>query len=247
MKSRASTLVGVSVALAAAGCGLVALGAASLGLNAFRIFGFVLLAAGGATATVIRSIRTSRELDAPAMAGVECARALLEQGDHFGAARAASNAVALARTSRTRTAALTTLAWAALGQGYAERAKAALERVDPPHALDLYCYAAVQSANGNTDLAIQALELAGGARDLHLDGAKLLIDLYARQGKMDRAVAAALRSREVLGADNCRLVVKAACEAGAYGPAAILASALLGRTCGPEDTAALVRSLVGDG
>ncbi len=167
-----------------------------------------------------------RPREAPALAELKAARELLEQGKHGEAARAASAAEEHAKTSRTRNAALTTLAWADLGQGYVQRAKAALERVDPPHMIDLYCYAATQAADGKTELAIQALEVARGARSLGCEGLKLLIDLYARQNRIDCAVVVALQSRGLLGVDNCQTVLRAAREAGAATTIAGLAEAL---------------------
>jgi len=166
-----------------------------------------------------------RHRDESGLAKLHMANELLQQGNHAEAARAAADAETHAKAPRTRNAARTTLAWAALGQGYVERARAALDRVDPPHALDLYCYAAVQAAAGNPELAIQALELARGARSLTCDGAKLLIDLYAMQNRIDCAVSVALQSREVLGVDNCRIVLRAASQAGMLVPAAALAAA----------------------
>jgi len=248
MNSRTATFLWVTIALAAANLGLLALGAASLGYGRLRLVGYALLAVGGVVAATLRSRRSTvgHELDLQAAAELKTAQLLIEQGDHAAAAKAASSAVARATSSRTRNAALTTLAWAALGQGYGERANAALEQIEPRHALDLYCFAAVQSAIGKPEKAIEALELARSARSLTCDGAKMLVDLYVRQVGMDRAVVAALQSRQLLGAANCRLVIKAACEAGAFGPATTLATALFGSTSAPED-AALVRALASSG
>jgi hypothetical protein len=164
-----------------------------------------------------------RNREEQAVAALKTARELLEQGSDAPAARAASEAISDAKTIHTRCAALTALAWARLGMGYPESAKAALDRIDPPHELDLYCYAAVQAACGNTRLAIQALEDSRSSRSLCCAGAKLLVDLYVRQNRLDRAVAAAIQTRRVLGADNCRIVLLAAREAGALTPAAALA------------------------
>jgi hypothetical protein len=181
--------------------------------------------------------------DARDAAALASARGRLEQDDPATAAQIASDVAARSRTARMRNAALTTLAWAGLAQGDLARARSALDRVEPRHALDLYCFAAVQSACGNPELAIRALELARNAGTLCREGAKLLVDLYVRQDRMDRAVASALVNRKILGLDNCRLVVKGACDAGAYGPAAAFAAELFEATCAPEDAAAWVRAL----
>jgi hypothetical protein len=173
---------------------------------------------------------------------VRKARAQLDRGSPEDAARTARAAAALAQGPRTRSAALTMLAWAELAMDRPAEAVSVVERVDPQH-LDLYCLAAAQSANGRPALAIAALELARRGGGLSCDGAKLLVDLYATQNRVDRAVVAALENCDALGPDNCRRVFEAACEAGAYAPAAALASALFNTTCAPEDGAALVRAL----
>lgn len=170
------------------------------------------------------------------------AASLLGAGEPAEAARIATNVAERTKLSETRSAALTTLAWACLGLGELDRARRALERVAPHDALDLYCFAALQSASGNPDLAINALELARSARTLGCGGAKLLVDLYAARFGLVRAVASALENRDVLGVENCRVVVKASSDAGEFSAAAALASVLFGTTCAPEDAAAFVRA-----
>jgi hypothetical protein len=152
--------------------------------------------------------------DRQALAELARAEAHLAQSDPAAARRIATEISDRAVSSRTRNAALTTLAWAALAEGYVARANAALERVDPPYLIDLGCFAAVRAALGETDLAVRALELARSARSLDCEGAKLLVDLYVRRGRMDQAVTAAVRTRTLLGIDNCTLVAKAASEVG---------------------------------
>jgi hypothetical protein len=148
-----------------------------------------------------------------ALAELKAARELFEQGKHEEASKTASAAEVHAKTSRTRNAARTTLAWVELDRGYVRRAKAALDRVDPG-ALDLYCYGAVLAAAGSTELAIHSLELARASGSLSCDGIKLLIDLCARRGRIDSAVLVAMQSRELLGADDYQTVLRVAREAG---------------------------------
>jgi hypothetical protein len=228
MKRRVANALEISVALGAAVTGLVALAATSLGEAGLRLPGFAFLAVGGATAATLRWRREREAVDQQAVAELEAARTRLGQEDHAGAAAAASRAVKSARTPWTRNAALSTLAWAALGQGYPERAKAALDGIVPAHTIDLYCLAAVESARGQLERAIEALEVARSARTLTCDGAKLFVDCYARLHGVERAVAAALQIIDVLGVDNCKIVAKAAADAGAHGAAATLASAIRG-------------------
>jgi hypothetical protein len=171
---------------------------------------------------------------------LNAARALLEQGESTAAMRLATQLAACARTRRVRNEAWTTVAWAGVAEGHPERAKEALARIQPPHDIDLYCFAAVEDAIGKPALAIQALELDGS---LCCEGTKFLVELHVRQGRFDRAVTAAFDRRKVLGVDNCRKVVQAAFEAWALEPAATLATALFGETGACEDAAALIRAV----
>jgi hypothetical protein len=223
---RATPRLGIFVALTGTILGLAALAAGSLGYGTLRFAGFALLAIGGATAGALRWRRGREELDREVIRELEAAWERLEQRDHAHALAVATRATTLAKTPRGRNAALTTLAWAALGQGYPERAKAALDRIEPCHALDVYCLAAVESARGRPELAIEALEIARSAGTLTCEGAKLLVDSYAQRCGIERAVLAALQTRDVLGLENCKTVVKAACDAGAHAAAATLTSAL---------------------
>jgi hypothetical protein len=228
MRRRVQDAVEVSVALGAAWAGLGILAAASLGKAWLLLPGLACLAVGAATAATFLW-RRQREADQPAVAELEAARTRFAEEDLAVAAATALRAAKSARTSRTRNAALTTLAWAALGQGYAERAKAALDAVEPSHAVDLYCLAAVESARGHLEQAIQALEIARTARTLTCDGARLFVDCCARLHGIDRAVTAALQTIDLLGVENCKVVEKAAVDAGAERAAATLASAIRGR------------------
>jgi len=219
-------LLGTPVALGTAILGLAGLGAAGLGAVALRIPGLALLDVAGVMAATLRWTKERHDLDREAVADPATAHERLREGDGAAAAVAASKAAKSARTPRTRNAALTALAWAALGQGYPERAKAALDHLAPSHAVDLCCLAAVESARGKPERAIEALEVARTAGSLTRDGAKLLVDCYVRPCGIDRAVIAALQTRKALGAENCKKVVQAAYDARAHAAAAILASAI---------------------
>jgi hypothetical protein len=220
------TRLGVSAALVVAILALAALAAASLGWAALRLPGFALLAVGLVTGGTLRWRNERRELDREATTELASARERLVQGDYAGAVAAASKSTTLAATARTRNAALTTLAWAALAQDYPERARAALDRIEPSHALDVYCLAAVESARGKPELAIEALEVARTAGTLTCEGAKLLVDCYAQRCGIERAVVAALQTCKMLGVENCKTVAKAAYDAGAHAAAATLTAAL---------------------
>jgi hypothetical protein len=241
-REKAHVTVAVVVAVLALG-GLAALGAASLGIaTTLRIPGLAALAFAGAIAAVIRRTREARAADGDALVHLAVAQAALTAGDDAAAARAASAAAAAAKTSTVRNRALTALAWAALGQGYAQRAKAALDGVRPPHAIDLHCLAAVEDALGRTEFAIQALEVARGFGGLTSDAAKLLVDCHLRQHGMEGAVLAALQNRKTLGAESCQQVVAAARFVGANEAAARLASVLRSEAAQASSVAAHERS-----
>jgi hypothetical protein len=232
-------LLGVSTALGTAILGLALLGAAGLGRRELLVPGFAVLAVGGAMAAAFRWRKERRDLERESVADLDTAYQRLDEGDPAAAASAAFKSAASAKTSSTRNEALTALAWAALGQGYRERAKAALDRIDPSHTVDMCCLAAVESARGNVERAIEALEVARTAGSLTCDGAKLLVDCHARRSGIERAVLAALQTREALGAENCRMVVKAAYDAGAHAAAATLAAAMGGDAGLPRASRAL--------
>jgi hypothetical protein len=230
MSFRTGTVLGLSAALGAMLLGLAALGASTGEIAGLRVLGFAALAVGGLLAAIVRWRLERRDVDGEALAHLATARVELDGSNPTAAGWAASKAVEAAGTSRTRNRALTTLAWAALAQGYPERAKAALDRIQPPHALDVHCLAAVECARGRDEFAIQALEVARTFGTLTCDGAKMLVDCYVRAHGIERAVMAALQNRKVLGAANCEQVLTAARLAGANDAAATLASVLRNET-----------------
>jgi hypothetical protein len=167
-------------------------------------------------------------------------QAHLQQGEGAAVRRMSMDLAERARVSSVRNGALTMVAWAALKEGLPERAKEALDHIRPEHQIDLYCFAVVEDALGKSKLAIEALELEVTP---NREAAMFLVDLYAVQGRYDRAVMAAMARRRVLGVDNCRKIVDAAIDAWALPPAATLAEALFQETGAPEDAGALVRAL----
>jgi hypothetical protein len=223
-------ILAICAALGPVLLGLAALAGTGGGIAILRALGLVALGVVGLTAAMALWRRQPRDVDAEARAQLALAHAALEASNPTAAAQAASKAVATAGTSRMRNRARTTLAWAALGQGYPERAKAALDSVQPSHELDVYCLAAVESARGKTELAIQALEIARTFGTLTCDGAKLLVDCHARAHGIEHAVLAALQNRKLLGDANCEQVLQAARLAGANHAAERLAAALRGET-----------------
>ncbi len=206
--------------------GLAALGASAIGVAGLRPAGLALLGGSGLWAVIVRWRTGRRDLDQEALAQLATARSALDVSNPTAAGWAASKAVAAAGTTRTRNRALNMLAWAALEQGYPERAKAALDRIKPSYELDVHCFAAVECARGRTAIAIQALEVARTFGTLSCEGAKLLVDCCLRAHGMDRAIHAALQNRKVLGVANCEKVLAAARLAGANEAASMLAAVL---------------------
>jgi hypothetical protein len=230
MSFRPATFLAVAAALGATILGLLALGASSVGFAGLRVVGFGAFGVGGLVAAFVRWRREKHDVDGEALVELARAHAELDAANPAAAAYAASRAVALAGTTRTRNRALTTLAWAALGQGYPERAKAALDDIQPSYELDMYCLAAVECSRGKPDVAIQALEIARAFRTLTCDGAKMLVDCHVRVHGIERALLVAQQNRKILGAANCAHVVAAARLAGAHDAAARFATLLLVET-----------------
>jgi hypothetical protein len=228
MGTRKANLHVICLAAGATALGLAGLGVAALGRVGVCLPSLLLLAVGtrGLLAGAIQWRVQRAEGDREANAQLGRAHAELEGGNAAAAASAASKALAAAETARTRNQALNALAWAALGQGFPERAKAELDRVAPSHAVDLFCLAAVEAARGRTEVAIQALEVMWASRALSRESAKLFVECNLRAFGIERAVMVALQTRKVLGRENCELVVNAARLAGADVAAGKLADAL---------------------
>ena len=71
--------------------------------------------------------------------------------------------------------------------------------------------------------------ITGGTTGMALAGAKLFVDCCARLHGVEHAVRAALQTIDILGVENCKMVAKAAADAGAHVSAATLASAIRGQ------------------
>jgi hypothetical protein len=131
-----------------------------------------------------------------------------------------------ARDLDTRNAALTILAWACLGEGRPRAAMAALEKVLPRDAADPYTLAAIQRASGLRDQAIETLQGARRIGPLSREAARLLVDLYAERGDLERAFVITLEHLRVLGSEDARLVVRALEQAEDFRHAARLSEAI---------------------
>jgi hypothetical protein len=87
--------------------------------------------------------------------------------------------------------------------------------------------AAVESANGRSQQAIEALERAKARTALSREGARLLVELCANVGDFQRVVTSALELVSVLGTEDIRLIVRGLEKAGESRHAATLAGGVL--------------------
>jgi Zn-dependent protease len=166
---------------------------------------------------------------------IEQARQMLLDGEPERSRQLGTRVAQRARTNTTANAAWEIMAWAELGLGRAAQAYETLGRVRPISEVDRYCLAAVEAARGQLRRAIGLLETARSGRALCAEAIKLLIDLHARVGSLERACAVASAEMADLDPDDTRRVIEAAFEAEAFAPATKLAAELFAVTGSPDD------------
>jgi Zn-dependent protease len=166
-----------------------------------------------------------RRLQAQAKSQLRAANSLLEGHSYQEAWDAAKDAATSACTPQLRNAALTTLAWVALGEQEPERARDILRHVLPPEAVDPYTLAAVESASGHADRAITTIDRARHTTPLGRDAVRLLVELHATSGNYPQVAAIAHEFSRVLGPHDVLRVVHALESAGKPELAASLAEA----------------------
>lgn len=206
----------------------------TLGLSVFALAasgthaGWIPLCFAGAWIVTIFELRFQTRLRAREVElQLRTATLLLEKGRCKEAGHIAEDV--LARPSlefSARTRALTTLAWALLGQDRPRAALRALDQILPAQAVDPYALASAESALGQVQTAIATLNRACRRGRLSREAARLLIDLYAQSGEFDLAFAATMEHLAVLGASDARLVVHALERAEDPRHAAMLAHAI---------------------
>lgn len=152
------------------------------------------------------------------------AKAALQRGALDDAWLLADDIIRRAKSQPLRNGAYTALAWVHLERGQGARARAALAEIDPPHAVDPYTVAAVEDAAGDPERARAILEEARRQGYRTVESSKLLIDLHARDGRIESAVDVAVEDADLLGRDDVRAVFTAAVESGAHRSAARLAA-----------------------
>jgi hypothetical protein len=172
----------------------------------------LLLSAGIVSALQWLKLRR-RLLEDEALAELCEARAHLQAGRHWAARDVARTVAASACSPATHNRALHILAWAALGDSDPVAARRVLEALRP-EAVDAYTLAAVESANGCSDRAIEALDCGRRRSGLNRDAARFLVDLHAQVGDFKRVAATTIELSNVLGPEDVQTVGRALTEAG---------------------------------
>ena len=201
--------------------------ASTLGVVTIRHTGFAVLFVSVSILSLFELAKVHEQIRAQHIdAQLVAARSFLEEHRYADAIAGSEEILTRARDFETRNAALTTLAWAWLGQGRPRDAMSALNKVHPVQSVDAYVLAAVQRALGLPDHASQTLERAHGNAPLHREAARLLVDLYAERGDLERAFITTLDLLAVLGPDDARLVLHALEQSGDLRNAARLSEAI---------------------
>jgi|HubBroStandDraft_1064217.scaffolds.fasta_scaffold26424_3 hypothetical protein len=168
--------------------------------------GALILAAGVSSGW--RCARTHEwRLEARAKSQLRAANSHLARHSYQEAWDAAKGVATCASAPPLRNAALTTLAWVALGEQEPERAREILRHVLPADAIDPYTLAAVESASGHADRAIATMDRARRTTPLRRDAVRLLVDLHASSGNYQQVAAIAHEFSRVLGPHDVRRVV----------------------------------------
>jgi len=230
---------------------VVGIGTALAGFILFRSLWLAFLF-GTAAVSAISQARAAWSTNVDVRDGLEDslqkAKDALGRGALDDAYLFADDVVRRARTAPMRNGGYTALAWIHLAKDEGRLAREALSHIEPREAIDPYTYAAVEDAAGDPRRAREVLEEARRAGVWNGEMTKLLIDLYAREGNLERAVEVATEDVEHLGADELRAVVRAAIDGHAYRHAATLAGRLF-EIHGAQDDAldeARALSLMGD-
>lgn len=171
------------------------------------------------------------------------AKQLVAKGQLEDAYLLADDVVRRAKSQPVRNGGLTALAWVHVERGQGARARAALAEIDPPHAVDPYTVAVVEQAAGDSARARQILEEARRQGYRTVEVSKLLIDLHARDGRMEGAIDVALEDADLLSREDVRAVFDAAVASGAPRAAARLAARIFELHGQADDALAEARAL----
>lgn len=191
---------------------------------------FLVVLFGFAAVSAISQARAARAGDVDRRAGLEDqlmkAKAALARGDLDDAYILADDVVRRARTMPVRNGAWTALAWVHVERGEGALAREAIGHVEPRFAVDPYTLAAVEDAAGDAGRARAILEEARRRGVRIAPATKLLIDLLARDGRIEAAVDVAVEDAHLLEVADVRAIYHASLDAGAPRAAARLAARL---------------------
>jgi Zn-dependent protease len=205
--------------------------------TAVAILGYVFLNSlwvaflfGSAAVTAIRQVRflwlSKVDRDAGLDEELAGVRAAIAHGEVDDVRKRAARIVEQARTSSLKNAGLLAQAWAHATLGRRAEARETIERLERDAPADPYLVAAVEDALGAPERARAWLEAERRQGVKRAESIKLLIDLYARAGELERAVGLVADSVDVLSEDDARAVLAAAIGGGASGEASRLAAAI---------------------
>lgn len=225
--------------------GTVAAIVAILGLQAKLPFVVVLF--GFAAFNAFSQARVARENDVDHREGLDeqllKAKAALDRGELDDAFVLADDVVRRARTAPVRNGGYTALAWIHVGRGEGRLARRALEQVEPHGAVDPYTWAAVEDAAGTPDRARAILIEARRQGYVTAEATKLLIDLLAREGRIEEAVEVTHEDAHLLAREDVRAVYQAAIASGSARAAARLAGRLFELHADADDAIDEARAL----
>ena len=213
-----------------------AFGAASLGLTIFHSAGVTLFFLGAGVVSAFEWAKLQDQAVTTRVTSQLTVARLLLQQERYAESRALSEEVAQrARDLETRNTALSTLAWAWMGEGNTRRAREALARILPTSAVDPYLVAALENADGHPERAISVLEQQRRQTTLSREAARLLVDLHAQRGDLSQAADVARDLSRVLGPDDLRRIAHALERAGEHEKALGLTDAVrMGDSLQPE-------------
>ncbi|MBI2388230.1 MAG: hypothetical protein HYV09_01325 [Deltaproteobacteria bacterium] len=225
--------------------GTFAVAVTVLGLYLRQIFIVVLF--GFAAVQAIGQARLAWAARVDARDGLErllaSAKLALERGELDDAHLIADDVIGRAKSQAVRNGGYTALAWVFVERGQGSKAKAALAEIDPPYAVDPYTMAAVEDAAGDAGRARAILEEARRQGFRTIEAGKLLIDLYARDGRLEAAVDVAQEDADLLSRDEVHAVFQAAMDGGATRAAARVAARMFELHGRPSDAIDEARAL----
>jgi hypothetical protein len=185
---------------------------------------------GSAAVTAIRQVRFHWSSKVDRDAGLEeelaRARAAIVHAEVDEVMKRATRIVQEARTSTLKNGGLLAQAWAHASAGRRVEARETIERLERDAPADPYLVAAVEDALGSPERARAWLEAERRQGIQRPESIKLLIDLYARGGELDRAVELAADSVDVLSEEDARAVLAAGLQGAAATATARLAAAI---------------------